>query len=59
MLHRDSGRLVDAVAELQLVVALDAAVQRPSLESDTVMLEQVRAELASVGRTAADNAGDR
>jgi hypothetical protein len=46
MVHRGSGRLVDAAAELELVVALDAAVQRPDVEADTAMLEQVRAELA-------------
>jgi tetratricopeptide (TPR) repeat protein len=45
MVHRGAGRLVEAVAELELVVALDAAVQHPDLESDTAMLEQVRAEL--------------
>jgi hypothetical protein len=59
MVHRGNGRLVDAVAELELVVALDAAVQRPALKADTVMLAQVRAELVSLGRIAADNAGDR
>ena len=36
---------MEAVAELELVVALDAAVQHPDLEADTAMLEQVRAEL--------------
>ena len=45
-MHRHAGRLVEAVAELELVVALDAAVQHPDLEADTAMLEQVRAELA-------------
>ena len=45
MVHRGAGRLVEAVAELELVVALDAAVQHPDLEADTAMLEQVRAEL--------------
>jgi hypothetical protein len=45
MVHRDAGRLVEAVAELELAVALDEAVQHPDLQADTAMLEQVRAEL--------------
>jgi tetratricopeptide (TPR) repeat protein len=45
MVHRGAGRLVEAVAELELVVALDEALQRPDLQADTAMLEQVRAEL--------------
>ena len=45
MVHRGAGRLVEAVAELELVVALDAAVQHPDLQTDTAMLEQVRGEL--------------
>jgi hypothetical protein len=45
MVHRDAARLLEAVAELELVVALDEAVQHSDLEADTAMLEQVRAEL--------------
>jgi tetratricopeptide (TPR) repeat protein len=47
MVYRAAGRLGKAVAELELVVALDEAVQHPDLEADTAMLNQVRAELAS------------
>ena len=45
MVFRGLGRLVEAVAELEVVVVLDRAVGHPDLESDTAMLEQVRAEL--------------
>ena len=33
---------MDAVADLQLVAALDEAVQHPDMMADTAMLEQVR-----------------
>jgi tetratricopeptide (TPR) repeat protein len=45
MVHRDAGRLSEAIAELDLVVALDEAVQHPDLDADRAMLDQVRAEL--------------
>jgi tetratricopeptide (TPR) repeat protein len=45
MVHRKSGRLVEAIAELELVVALDEAIQHPDLDADAAMLQQVRAEL--------------
>jgi hypothetical protein len=45
MVYRGAGRLVEAVAELELVVALDAAVELPVLEADTALLEEVRVEL--------------
>ena len=45
MVYRGARRLVEAVAELELVVALDAEVQHPDLEADTAMLAQVRVEL--------------
>ena len=46
---RELGRLLDAVAELEVVVELDRAVGHPELESDTEFLEQVRAELIENG----------
>jgi hypothetical protein len=49
MVHRGAGRLVEAVAGLELVVALDKAEQHPGLEADTMMLAQVRAELDARG----------
>jgi hypothetical protein len=49
MVHRGVGRLAEAVAELELVVALDAAVENPRLEADMAMLEQVRADLDQPG----------
>jgi hypothetical protein len=45
MALRAGGDLAGAVAELEVVVALDAQVGHPDLESDTAMLHQVRAEL--------------
>jgi tetratricopeptide (TPR) repeat protein len=47
MVRRAAGRLLEAIAELELVVALDEAVQHPDLEADTAMLNQVRTELTS------------
>ena len=44
MIHRGSGRLDDAVRELEVVVELDRQVEHPDLESDTAMLEQCRRE---------------
>jgi len=44
---REAGRLGQAVAELEIVVELDRAVQHPDLDTDTEMLQQVRAELAA------------
>ena len=35
IVHRGAGRLEEAVAELELVVALAAAVEHPDLEADT------------------------
>jgi tetratricopeptide (TPR) repeat protein len=49
MVHRGAGHLVEAIAELELVVALDEALQHADLEADTAMLEQVRAELDQRG----------
>ncbi|MEO6997343.1 MAG: tetratricopeptide repeat protein [Terracoccus sp.] len=46
MTLRADGRLVEAVAQLELVVELERAVQHPDLESDTATLEQVRTDLA-------------
>src|SRR5262249_32925496 len=43
---RAAGRLREAVAELEIVVVLDRAVQHPDLDADTAMLHQVRAEAA-------------
>jgi tetratricopeptide (TPR) repeat protein len=43
--HKGEGRLLDAVAELELVVALDEAIQHPDLEADRAALKRVRAEL--------------
>jgi len=45
MIFRAEGRLTDAVHELEVVVDLDSKVQNPDFESDTAMLEEVRAEL--------------
>jgi hypothetical protein len=36
------------VAELEIVVALDRAVQHPDLDADTAMLQRVRAEAAEL-----------
>src|SRR5262249_10313392 len=44
---RAAGRLDEAVAELEIVVTLDRAVQRPGLDADTAMLQRVRAELTA------------
>src|SRR5262249_48423545 len=44
---RAGGRLPEAVAELEIVVALDRAVHHPDLDADTAVLQQVRAELAA------------
>jgi hypothetical protein len=48
-MHRGAGRLVEAAAGLELVVALDEAEQYPGLEADAIMLAQVRAELDARG----------
>jgi tetratricopeptide (TPR) repeat protein len=45
MVFRGLGRLGEAVAGLEVVVALDRAVGHPDLASDTAMLDQVRADL--------------
>jgi tetratricopeptide (TPR) repeat protein len=45
---RAAGRLGEAVAELEVVVALDRAVQHPDLDADTAMLQRVRAEAAEL-----------
>jgi hypothetical protein len=47
MIHRAAGRFEDAVRELEITVAFDGQVQHPDLESDTAMLETVRAELTA------------
>jgi len=47
MIHRDAGRLAEAVQELEITVALDRAVQHPDLEADTAILEKVRAEITA------------
>jgi hypothetical protein len=49
MAHHRGGDTQEAVAELELVVALDAAVENPRLEADMAMLEQVRADLDQPG----------
>jgi transposase len=46
---RGAGRHAQAVIELEVVVALDEAVQRPDLEADTALLHQVQGELRSQG----------
>jgi tetratricopeptide (TPR) repeat protein len=45
MIHRDEGRLGEAVEEFEMVVEVDRATQHPDLVSDQAMLDQVRAEL--------------
>src|SRR5262249_45699123 len=47
MQRRAAGRLTEAVAELEIVVALDRAVQHPDLDADTATLQRVRAEAAA------------
>jgi len=44
MIFRAEGRLAEAVRELEVVVDLDFKVQHPDLESDTAMLDQMKAE---------------
>ncbi|MEO7125847.1 MAG: hypothetical protein ABI382_09870 [Nakamurella sp.] len=39
--HRDARRLLEAIAGLEQVVALDTAVQHSDLAADTAMLNQV------------------
>ena len=51
MVHRGAGRLTDAVAELEVVVELDRAVQHPDLAADTAVLAQIRAELSGQSNT--------
>jgi hypothetical protein len=41
MMHRGAGRLVEAAAGLELVVALDEAEQYPGLEADAIMLARL------------------
>jgi hypothetical protein len=48
MLLRAAGRLGEAVAELEVVVGLDRAVQHPDLDAHTAVLQQVRAEAAQL-----------
>ena len=45
MVYRGAGRLADAVAELEVVVELDRAVQHPDLAADTAVLAQIQAQL--------------
>ncbi len=50
MIFRAEGRLGEAVRELEVVVELDSRVEHPDLESDTAMLNQVKAEMARTDR---------
>jgi tetratricopeptide (TPR) repeat protein len=47
MVLREQDHLGEAVNELELVVALDHAVQHPDLDADTAILHQVQAELTA------------